>query len=391
MKDEPQKRRLSALFTEQLDEEASAKHCVHNIFHQRKIVLYGAGNGFITFKKFVLDRYGYQPTLILDSKFDGKDEFDGIPASSPNEYQLPLGTADEVVVVITIGDATLFPSIRTDLRSIGFHRIIYANDIYQYHLHYTSHQIEKSGREFFLRNGARINEAYDLLSDDESREVFTSILATHMRKRLHRIPSHPLNEQYFPRDVPLSKGYDRVINCGSFDGDTVRVLNRHHGKIEFLACFEPDSDNYRRLTSFLESKVDKIAETVVSLPVGVYSQTCSLRFGGGKSTNSSLDQAGQGVIQCVAIDDALPKCRPSFINMDIEGAEPDALIGCKNTIREHQPDLAICVYHSIEHLWEMPLQLAHVNSRYRYYLRNYTGFVAETVLYATEFGDLVKQ
>jgi len=34
-----------------------------------------------------------------------------------------------------------------------------------------------------------------------------------------------------------------------------------------------------------------------------------------------------------------------FIKMDIEGAELPALRGSVRTIREHQPDLAIAVYH----------------------------------------------
>ena len=41
--------------------------------------------------------------------------------------------------------------------------------------------------------------------------------------------------------------------------------------------------------------------------------------------------------------------RVDFIKMDIEGAEPKALIGAERTIREHRPQLAISVYHDLKH------------------------------------------
>jgi hypothetical protein len=69
--------------------------------------------------------------------------------------------------------------------------------------------------------------------------------------------------------------------------------------------------------------------------------------------------------------------------MDIEGAEPEALKGAEGIIRSSRPDLAICVYHAPNHLWEIAQYLNGLELGYRFYLRNYTTFSAETVLYAT--------
>ena len=163
----------------------------------------------------------------------------------------------------------------------------------------------------------------------------------------------------------------------------MHTLHSLCGKIEFLACIEPDPMNYRKLCSYLEKHGEDIASIIVSLPVGIYSTTCSMRFGQGKSFNSSLDENGPSVIQCAALDELLPKCAPTFINMDVEGAELEGLKGCQNIIRKYAPDLAICIYHSPDHLWRIPLLLESMQENYKFYLRNYTGFVAETVLYAT--------
>jgi hypothetical protein len=115
----------------------------------------------------------------------------------------------------------------------------------------------------------------------------------------------------------------------------------------------------------------------------VFDDEVQLRFSSGNRINSTLSDDGDTVIQCVALDHVLPDFRPSFINMDIEGAEPQALKGAEQLIRRHRPDLAICVYHQPAHLWDIALQLHALVPDYRFFLRNYTGFPAETVLYAS--------
>lgn len=68
--------------------------------------------------------------------------------------------------------------------------------------------------------------------------------------------------------------------------------------------------------------------------------------------------------------------------MDIEGSEADALLGAQKTICKYKPDLAICVYHFADDIWEIPLLLDSWNLGYRFYLRTYSSNGFETVLYA---------
>ena len=71
-----------------------------------------------------------------------------------------------------------------------------------------------------------------------------------------------------------------------------------------------------------------------------------------------------------------------MIKMDIEGMEPRALAGAAEIIRQHRPQLAICVYHDISHLWSIPLQIKELYEGYRLYIRNYQFMGLETVVYA---------
>jgi hypothetical protein len=45
---------------------------------------------------------------------------------------------------------------------------------------------------------------------------------------------------------------------------------------------------------------------------------------------------------------------PTYIKMDIEGAEMDAMLGASRLVRESQPTMAICAYHLQNHLWRVP-------------------------------------
>ena len=80
------------------------------------------------------------------------------------------------------------------------------------------------------------------------------------------------------------------------------------------------------------------------------------------------DADGDGdILEVDAIDNVLAGGRATFIKMDIEGAELDALKGAEKTIRAWRPLLAICAYHKPEDRW---------------YLRAYRREAIEVVLYA---------
>jgi hypothetical protein len=59
----------------------------------------------------------------------------------------------------------------------------------------------------------------------------------------------------------------------------------------------------------------------------------------------------------VRLDDALAEEHPTFIKMDIEGAEPDAIEGATQLIRRDQLLMAVCVYHRQSDLWRIPLMI----------------------------------
>lgn len=81
--------------------------------------------------------------------------------------------------------------------------------------------------------------------------------------------------------------------------------------------------------------------------------------------------------------DAVPECKnATFIKMDIEGMEWDALHGAVETIKRNHPKLAICIYHSDEDMIRIVEYIHEIAPEYKLYVRHHSKREYETVLYA---------
>lgn len=321
----------------------------------KPIIIYGAGSGLNTFS-VVLGKYNITPVLILDAKNNIDDYF---PTEKEKDY----------LVIITVGKEEYHGAILKYLKCKGFKNIIFYYDVYEAHVIYRDQEINFDHYHFQVR------DALASLSDSESIDVFLSIFKIYTTKELHEIKHHSIDQQYYPRDIVID--YSRIIHCGAYSSNSV-VWNR---QTKELILFEPDPSNYSALVC---TKNKSIRTTVI--PCAVYDYEQQIAFQDGNGTNSNVNPAGTATVQCVAIDHIIPDFKPTYIVMDIEGAEINALKGCKETITKYKPALAIAVYHKPNHLWEIINLIYSYNPEYKFYIRNYTGFVAETVLYAVTKG-----
>lgn len=367
---------------EQLDFPANAFYG-DRTFGGRKIIIYGAGEGFHWVQEILMRHYGYEPWIVLDRRFTPGDTFAGFPACSPLDYHPTEQEQRDAVVIICVGKKEYHAEIVGCLQDLGFRNIILMMDVYEIHNPFRlPRELEEKGFGFYLEQKERILGCLDLFEDDESREIYSRWLQTHMRRKPVPLPARPREEQYFPKDIPLSKGYSNFVNCGAYDGDTVRLLNAVHGKVDNLVCFETEPLLFQRLADYLQKNKDDLARNIVAMPCAVCEREGLVRYISGGGLGSRISEDGDVLVQAVALDHVLPGFDPTFICMDVEGAEPEVLKGAEGLIRASRPDLGICVYHAPHHLWEIPLYLDGLGLGYRFYLRNYTTFSTETVLYA---------
>jgi hypothetical protein len=90
------------------------------------------------------------------------------------------------------------------------------------------------------------------------------------------------------------------------------------------------------------------------------------------------------------LDDLEWPLAPTYIKMDIESAEPEALRGAQRLLRRHHPILAICTNHRSEHLWQIPNLIHSISSEYHIFLRRYAEECWKGVCYAVPSNRLKK-
>ena len=176
---------------------------------------------------------------------------------------------------------------------------------------------------------------------------------------------------------PLSD--DEVyIDGGAFDGDSIEIfMQQVEGKFGRVFAFEPDPETFARLSARFadDDRISPIAK-------GLSNGPAVLRFQNDGSRGSLLSDTGSLAVEVTGIDHELAGEKVSYIKMNIEGAELDALDGAKETIRRDAPKLAVSAYHHPAHLWQVPAKALELRDDYDLYFRQHDGGIIETVLYA---------
>lgn len=352
----------------------------------KRVFIYGKGTGFHTLNSFVLGKFNIHISGIIDEKYDYPVYVESILHANASHYLNNKIFNQNDVIIISLGSNKLFKEVKKELVDFTPAKIIWGLDIMEYHLSHSDPEFLDNAEAFLNENKNLIDSIRNSLEDDKSKIVFDGVMEFFSGITIPSgsIPYDPLSSQYFPQDFSLPRGNARFINGGAYDGDTLRSMIENCGRLgDATVCFEPDILNFKRLTANVGKLHPSIIGNVFCLPLGLGEFCQKLKFRSGSYVNSSIDSTGSEELTVVSIDDALPNFDPTFINMDIEGAEEQALKGAVNTLKNSKPDLAICIYHSPQQFLAVPYFLMNLNLGYKFRLRNYTGFPAETVLYAT--------
>jgi len=239
---------------------------------------------------------------------------------------------------------------------------------------------------FLAENAGRVSAVADMLADDKSKETYLGIIKFRQTGLKKDFPfKHYEKRQYFIDELRLGK--DEVfIDCGAFNGDTLDAFFKHCGDCRRAVAFEPDSKNFGALQKKYGNRPN-----VTLINAGVYDRDGELRFdmqenGESRIVDSVSENIG-GESACIlvkSIDGLSLSESVSFIKMDVEGAETNALKGAEKTILRDKPKLAICIYHSNEDMVRIAEYIHGLLPEYKLYVRQHFLFpsCAETVLYA---------
>ena len=238
-------------------------------------------------------------------------------------------------------------------------------------------------RHVIYENLQKLDEVINLLADEKSRRTFLKVITRLCLPYQWHYFYEPADElQYFPKEFSFSNE-EIFLDAGVCDGQNIfEFIERVNSEYKRIYGIEADASNFKLSKKNLAGvpKLELIRGALYSRQGETLSFHSSIMTG--KKGNARVQNDGDSFVKSIA-GDAL-KYPPTFIKMDIEGAEKEALRGLEGTIKNYAPKLAICVYHFQEDFWEIPLLIKKLNPRYKLFMRNYERLFSllETVCYA---------
>ena len=319
----------------------------------KKIVLYGTGNGADKiYARLLKENIKISGVFASDGFKKGK-EFGGFCVTSYKELKEALG---DFIILVCFGS-----HLENVIENI--HALEGKNELYLPDVPVCGENI--FDLDFAKKHETELKTVYNLLADDLSKKVFENTVYYKLTGK-----SKYLTEIETSRDEAFEllnlKG-ESFLDLGAFNGDTVEEFLKYSPDYKEITAVEPDSRNFRKL-SLNTQRVKNI--TLINAAVG--ENEGSIQMAKNKGRGNS--QTGKTVeVSCITVDSL--SASPSYIKIDVEGAELSAIRGGKNTI-EKKPKMQIAAYHRSEDLFSIPLEVLKVNPNYKIYMRKHKALPA---------------
>lgn len=229
-----------------------------------------------------------------------------------------------------------------------------------------------------IENKNKYEELIYLLEDEESKFILKNIIK--FRKTLNfkymDLCYDGKNTQYFDKNIITLNENDVFVDGGAFNGDsTLNYIYQSNNKYKKIYLFEPDKElieaSKRNLSCY---------KNISYNCMGLYKKNAFCNFNITGGLDGAINSEGDTKIKVVSLDSYI-KEPITFLKLDIEGMEVEAINGARKHIELYKPILAISVYHYSSHIWKIPELIKSINSGYKFYLRHYTRNSADTVLY----------
>ena len=219
---------------------------------------------------------------------------------------------------------------------------------------------------------------YNLLNDYLSKRTLVAILLNWAFLDInYLVKVKSIFSDYWEPDLYPSNRDDVLVDVGAFNGDSIYSYVKTYGT------------NYKKIyayeitpSSCLDLKQNVLRNGLHDVIIrqkaaGSINGKMFLDDDSYDSSANKINKKGKVMVDVVRLEDDLEDI-PTFIKMDIEGAEKDALKGLENIIKTNSPKLAICVYHGYDDLWMIPKMIYEMNPNYDFYLRHNGGNLIPT-------------
>lgn len=352
----------------------------------KPLVLYGAGE-LGKMALHLLDSIGQPPIMIVDAQADRHREnpfWQHKNLVAPND--VPKDLRDNALLAVTI--ATLpYTKIANFLNESGWCDIVPFYDI------------AEAYRDLYpLSNGwilKRLDD-HDLIKteevlhrwdDDVSRAHHIQFLAWHRFREDWRFRGAQVttNDRYFISDImPAIKNAKAFLDVGAHHGSVTKRFMEVQPVFEKIWMFEPDRANRSEIASWYAMLPAEASLKVEVYPFALASQAGLRSFISGLGYASQFCETGEDLIAAKTLDEM--DLSPDYIKLHLEGMELEVLKGAEQSIRKHQPIIALTVYHNdlgvwVAADWLMKL-ISGIEPRYRFLFRLHSWVGTGAVIYA---------
>lgn len=288
---------------------------------------------------------------------------------------------DDVIILASL----YYPDIAEQLQSAGVHNYIFYEElafILENMDTYSSTFEDLFGE--IEANKTHYQNVYELLTDKLSKEIYANLMMFRCT----------LDIKYVKRARELStaeghQDFDRVVlekldseytffDVGGFDGESTLEYIAHANQYRKIYFFEPDKAIIENAKKRLENK-----ENIEFIQAGVGAKKGIENYDAIGNGSGAFLEGGQEKIAMVALDDFVDDTK-SYIKMDIEGYELQALKGAEQCIRRYKPILSISVYHLPGDIHRLIHLILSWNPTYKVYMRHYTNSYIDTRVYFVE-------
>ncbi len=325
---------------------------------QRPILVYGMGNGADKlFRR--LEKYRVTVSGVFASDgFVRGHSFRGFRVKSFSEVREEY---DDFVILVSFG--TRRAEVMDMLAEIDRAYDTYIPDMP------VAGEEEYFDRAYYNEHYKEICEAYAALSDERSKNVFSSILHYKISGRMKYLELFCDSA----RDIysllsPL--GIESALDGGAYSGDTLREMREQLTTLRRAIAVEPDRRTFKKLLAYAESVDDFSIEPHNA---ALWSSLGEAAFSSSANRNSTVTATASyehrtDEIPLVTVDSLVTE-RIDYIKYDVEGAEREALEGSLLTVGKYSPALRIAVYHRSADIFSIINYMREKTDGYSFYLR----------------------
>lgn len=340
----------------------------------RPIYLYGMGDGAVKILN-VFQQYDIKISGIFASDdFVRGHSFMGFKVMKLSEIE---AICDDFVIVLAfaVGREPMYRNIM----ELAKKHTLYAPDV----------PVVVDGSLFTLdyckKYENQIQTVYDMLMDKKSKDTFEDVINFRLSGKIEYLDKNiATREEVFTDIIKLSNN-ETYVDLGAYNGDTIlEFLETTSNQYNRIIGLEPNSKNFKRL---IKNTVN--VENLEVYNYASWNKKDTLLFSSGAGRMSTIQNDTSNVkvkeVQAINVDSLFENSAdmPTFLKMDVEGAEKNTIIGCQNIIK-NGCKMAVSLYHRNEDIFSIPLQIHDLNKNLKFYIRKQLYIPAwETNLYCT--------